>query len=134
MLVKIEQRKYRIPNSHSFAEAIEALARAYAFGVGNGARMPERNDIKQLWSELRPDHQKLLVEIAKRPGGITQSELEKELHVGWTKLRGIHNGLARICERLEIEKPVRTMGYNSENRRYEMPPDVAGTVGKLSKR
>ena|SRR5690349_7155253 len=134
MLVKIEQRKYRIPNTHPFAEAIEALARAHAFSARNGTKLPERNDVKQLWSELGRDHRALLVSIAKRPGGVTQNELEKELSVDWTKLRGIHNGLARICERLEIEKPVRTMGYNSDNRRYDMAPDVAGTILKRSKR
>jgi hypothetical protein len=134
MLVKIGQHKYKIPNEHPYAEAIEALARAHALGVGNGSKLPERSDIKQLWPILRRDHRRLLTEIARRPGGVAQGELEKLLGVGWEKLRGIHNGLARICERVEVDKPVRTIGYNAENRRYDMPADVAATILKISKR
>ena len=134
MLIKIDQRRYRVPNDHPYAEAIEALARDHAFGVGNGRKLPQRNDVRHLWSSLRSDHRRLLTEVAKRPGGVAQDELQKLLNVDWTKLRGIHNGLARICERLEIEKPVRTMGYNADNRRYDMPADVATTVLNLSRR
>ena len=45
--------------------------------------------------------------------------------------RGVHNGLARICERLGLEKPVRAVGYNATNRRYLMDPDVAATVKNM---
>jgi hypothetical protein len=51
--------------------------------------------------------------------------------VDWTGLRGLRNGLARICECLGFEKPVRVVGYNSENRRYLMDPDVATTIRNL---
>ena len=134
MRVLVRGTKYTIPNSHAYAQAIESLARTYALGGDGRGRLPERNDVKQLWSELRQEHRTMLVEIAIRPGGIGQKDLQGALRVDYKGLRGIHNGLARICERLEVEKPVHTMGYNSENRRYDMPQDVAATIRRLAKR
>ena len=124
--------KFQLKNSHPFAAAILTFARAYASQPG-ALPVPERTDVKQLWRELRPPHKRLLREIARRPGGIAQADLANALQVNWTGLRGVHNGLARICEGLGIRKPVRAIGYNSTNRRYLMDPDAAATILKLSK-
>jgi hypothetical protein len=124
--------KFQLNNSHPFAKAILTIARAYASQPG-AVPLPERNDVKQLWRELRPAHKKFLREIAKQPGGVAQADLAQVLGVSWTGLRGVHNGLARICEGVGIDKPVRVVGYNAGNRRYLMDPDAAKTVGNLSK-
>lgn len=133
MIITINSEKYRLKNDHPFAKAIVALARAYPGAIDSRGRVPERNDVKQLWNELNDGHQQLLREIAKHPSGIAQSELENLLGVDWQGLRGVHNGLARICERLGLEKPVRVVGYNAKNRRYLMDPDAATTVQRLGK-
>ena len=131
--IVVGSERYRLKNNHPYAKAIVALARAYPGSASTTDSLPTRNDIKQLWRELGAGHQQLLREIARRPGGIAQSDLESHLRVDWQGLRGVHNGLARICEGLGLEKPVRAVGYNSNNRRYFMDPDVAATVHKLSK-
>ena len=121
--------RYKIPNDAPFAKAILVLARAFeSEGV---PAPPRRNDVIQLWRELGANHRRLLHEVAKRPGGIPQSDLESALDTDWQGLRGVHNGLARICDGLGFEKPLRTIGYNAENRSYVMDPDVAGTIKSL---
>ncbi len=133
MKIVVGSVKYRLKNGHPYAKAIVALARAYPGASESADSVPERNDIKQLWRDLGESHQQLLGKIASRPGGVSQPDLESLLGVDWQGLRGVHNGLARICERLGLEKPVRVVGYNSTNRRYLMDPDVAATVQKLSR-
>ena len=132
MKIVVGSEKYKLRNSHPYAKAIVALARAYPAAITTDS-IPTRNDIKELWRGLGEGHQQLLREIARRPGGISQSDLESLLGVDWKGLRGVHNGLARICEGFGLDKPVRAVGYNSNNRRYLMDPDVAATVQKLSK-
>ena len=139
MIVKTDGKKYIIPRGHPFALAIEALAKDYTLNKGSrakggGVEPPERNDVKQLWREISSKHKALLEAVATRPGGASQADLEKALGLQWKDLRGVHNGLARICERLGVEKPVRTTGYNATNRTYLMDPDVAHTVRNLVKR
>jgi hypothetical protein len=129
MKVIMGTKKYKLKNSHPLAQAIIVLAQAYPASTGS---VPERNDVKQLWRDLNANHRELLTEIAKRPTGISQSDLQTALGTDWQGIRGVHNGLARICEGLGFEKPVRVVGYNSTNRRYLMDPDVAATVQKLS--
>lgn len=136
MLVKIKGVKYIVANDHPYAVVIKDLAKSYATThmSGGGDVPPERNDVKRLWREMKAKHKALLREVATRGGGVSQADLEGALGVDWQGLRGVHNGLARICERLEIEKPVRATGYNSTNRTYHMDPDVAHTVRGLAKR
>jgi hypothetical protein len=81
-------------------------------------------------SEIRPEPGHLLRAVSKE-SPVTQEDLQKKLGLDWMQLRGVHNGLARICEGLGIEKPVRTSGYNAENRTYEMSIDVATTIRKI---
>jgi hypothetical protein len=133
MKIVVGSEKFSLRNDHPYAKAIVALARAYPGAPKSAYSVPERNDVKQLWHELSDSHKRLLREIANRPNGISQPDLENLLAVDWQGLRGVHNGLARICERFACEKPVRVVGYNSMNRRYLMDPDVAATVQKLSK-
>jgi hypothetical protein len=59
------------------------------------------------------------------------TRLESALGLDWQGLRGVHNGLARICDGLGFEKPLRAIGYKAENRSYVMDPDVAGTIKSL---
>jgi hypothetical protein len=132
MKIVIGAERYRLKNDHPYAKAIVALARAYP-GASDATAVPQRNDVKQLWRELGDGHQQLLRQIAKHPSGVAQSDLEKLLGVDWQGLRGVHNGLARICERLGLEKPVRVLGYNAKNRRYVIDPDVATTVQRLGR-
>lgn len=122
--------RYQIPNDAPFAKAILALARAHE--SESVAPPPRRNDVIQLWRELGINHRRLLSEVAKRPGGIPQNDLETSLDTDWQGLRGVHNGLARICDRLGFEKPLRAIGYNAENRSYVMDPDVAVTIKSLA--
>ncbi len=135
MKVIVGASKYSLKNTHPYAQAILALARAYTAdgATPNGVKtVPERNDIKQLWRELSSAHQQFLTHVASHPDGVPQADLERHLGVDWQGLRGTHNGLARICERLGTEKPVRAVGYNATNRRYVMDPDAAATVRGLS--
>ena len=134
MKIIVGTDQYKIPNNAPFAKAIIALARAYkSESEAATAPPPEKTWVKQLWPELGENHQRLLKEVAKWPlaRGIPQSELEAVLGTDWQGLRGIHNGLARICDRLGCEKPLRTIGYNASNRSYVMDPDVAGTIKNL---
>jgi hypothetical protein len=131
MKIIVGSEKYRLKNDHPFTKAIVALARAYPSTFDPTNSVPQRNDVKHLWQELGGGHRHLLREIAKRPAGVAQSDLMKLLGVDWQGLRGVHNGLARICERLGLEKPVRVVGYNARNRRYLMDPDAAATVKSL---
>ncbi|RYZ16392.1 MAG: hypothetical protein EOO70_04555 [Myxococcaceae bacterium] len=137
--MKTKGVKYIVPSDHPFALAIETLAKDYtlnkrARSKGGAAEPPERNDVKQLWREIGAKHKALLEAVATRPGGASQADLKTALTIEWQELRGVHNGLARICERLGVEKPVRTTGYNATNRTYLMDPDAALTVRNLVKR
>jgi len=123
--------KFSLKDGHPYAKAIVALARAYPGDVADRDTVPTRNDVKQLWRELSDGHKALLKEVSRCPSGIQQAELEKRLNLDWQGLRGVHNGLARICDRLGVEKPVRVLGYNAKNRRYLVDPDVSGTIKKL---
>jgi hypothetical protein len=132
MKVISEGKSYRVPDDHSCAQAILTLAKAYERGDFLTKEPPARNDVKQLWRTLKTDHRQLLIRIALYPG-IAQKELETKLGTDWQGLRGIHNGLARICETQGIEKPIRTAGYNKHNRSYNMDADVRSTILKLRK-
>ncbi len=131
MKIVVNSDRYKLRNDHPYAEAIVALARAYQFNPRPADALPARNDIKQLWRHLNSAHRALLHEISARPNGIPQADLEAALGLDWKGLRGVHNGLARICDGLSVQKPVRALGYNAANRRYLMDPDVAGTVNAL---
>lgn len=131
MKIYFRKEVYRFDNGHPFVPAILELARNSLSRAKGRAVVPERNDIKRLWLELGKGHRELLYQIARHPLGTSQDELQKALAVDWQGLRGVHNGLARICERLGCEKPIRVVGYNSDNRRYLMDPDVATTVTTL---
>jgi len=123
---------YLLDDDHPYALAILALAQRYAQDRSIETRVGSRGgtDIEMLWRFLTPRHRQLLYEIAKRPG-ISQSELETALGLDWKGLRGVHNGLARICEGLGYEKPIRVSGYKSSNRSYSMDPDVRQSITKL---
>ena len=123
------KKRFKLKNSEPLAEAILMLVESYA---GSSGSVPERNDVKQLWRDLNAKHRQFLVEIAKHPMGVSQTDLESILGLDWRGLRGVHNGLARISEGSGMDKPVRVVGYNSTNRRYLMDPDVAATVGRLT--
>ena len=131
MKIVVNSDRYKLRNDHPYAQAIIALARAYQFNPRSADELPARNDVKQLWRNLSPAHRELLHEIATRPNGIPQADLEAALGLDWKGLRGVHNGLARICDGLGVQKPVRALGYNAGNRRYLMDPDVAATVKAL---
>ena len=133
MKIVVGSEKYHLKNDHPYAKAIIALARSYPGASETADAVPQRNDIKQLWRELNDSHQRLLREIAYRPNGVSQPDLEALLGIDWQGLRGVHNGLARICARQGCEKPVRVVGYNLKNRRYVMDPDIAATVQNLCK-
>lgn len=130
MLIKHGRTKYQLSNSSQYVAAIIRLARAATEDI-NGEPPPSRNDVKQLWRELGKNHQQLLTQVAKRPG-IPQADLEGALGLDWLGLRGVRNGLSRICERVGVEHPVRAMGYNNANRRYTMDSDVAATIKRLT--
>jgi hypothetical protein len=119
-----------IPGNSNYADAIRIIIRAFKQQRIGDSSVPERNDIKTLWPQLQDNHKQLLRIIAQQQGttGVTQPVLEKKLGVGWVGLRGIHNGLARISAGLEIENPVRTIGYNRSNRRYQVDASTAETV------
>lgn len=102
----------------------------------DGARsLPERNDVKRLWPELNPKAQKFVGLIAKHAReGIEQEDVEKRLGLDSNGLKGIHNGLARICKGRGVDNLIETLGYRRDNRRYVMRADVAKTVLKLAGR
>lgn len=138
MKVILGGSRYSLRNDHPFAQAILALAQQYQRDPAvrnastSNASTPQRNDIKRLWGALRTPHRRLLKEVARHPNGLSQGELEVLLGTDWSGLRGVHNGLARIAENAGDEKPIRVVGYRSDNRRYLMDPDVALTINTLA--
>ena len=132
MKIVYQNQVFKIRNDHRYVPAILALTRTAPFDDDGSSPIPERNDIKQLWRELKLSHRRFLYTIARHPTGIAQSDLEKSLGLTWEGLRGVHNGLARIADRLGLDKPVSVVGYNSENRTYHMTPDIAATVKTLN--
>lgn len=133
MRVHHQGKLYRVDDSHPHAAAIVALALGSKNGPASRIAAPQRNDVKQLWRHLRPPHRRFLRAVAK-DAPIPQEDLQKRLGLDWKELRGVHNGLARICERLGIEKPLRTSGYKTENRIYEMSADAAATIQKIPRK
>jgi hypothetical protein len=65
---------------------------------------------------------------------VPYARAEKRLNLTWQQLRGVHNGLARICDTAGAEKPIRTAGYNAENRQYHLTPSDANTIRVLGQR
>ncbi|HRK19932.1 MAG TPA: hypothetical protein PK970_13320 [Hyphomicrobiaceae bacterium] len=133
MLIKYGRQRFKVSNEHPYADAIVLLATA-ATRSQDGDAATERNDVKALWKRLLRGHKELLAKVAAYPTGISQADLLKALDKEWQELRGVHNGLARICETEGVDKPIQTTGYNSANRSYHMMPDVARTVLKLWKK
>jgi hypothetical protein len=125
-----KDNKITIPRDSYYAEAIRSIVKAFERQKADNDSIPERNDIKALWPQLQYDKKWFLHAIAQHQGtiGVSQLTLEEILEVNWEKLRGIHNGLARISARLEMENPVRTIGYNRSNRRYHVDASTAKTV------
>lgn len=133
MKLDFQGKVYRIDDDHPYAVAMLALARSLKKRPISRVSAPQRNDVKQLWQHLKAPHRKFLRAVSK-DSPVTQEDLQNKLGLDWMKLRGVHNGLARICDGLGIEKPVRTSGYNAENRTYEMSIDVATTIRKIPRR
>lgn len=132
MKIQHGKRKYEIPNNHPLIDAILVLVNSAADSVETSRDpVPQRNDIKTLWRSLRRGHKRFLGLVAQYPRGLKQADVIKKLKVEPDDLRGVHNGLARICDGRGIDKPVSSSGYNAENRVYYMLPDVAATVLKL---
>jgi hypothetical protein len=137
MIIRDGGRKTKIPNGSPYADAIRLLMGGFQAASLQGAgptAPPARNDIKQLWRELDDRHRNVLKTIAAYTQGILQEDLETKLGIGWEDLRGRNIGLSRICSRLDVEYPIRSTGYNRDNRRFYLDPDVAKTVLDLSKR
>lgn len=130
MRIKHKRQTYTIPNSHPFVEVILLIARSATAGASD-VSTPERNDVKRLWPNLRAAQRGFLGLAAQHPSGIAQADVLKKLKLDANDLRGLHNGLARICDGLGVEKPVSSTGYNAANRVYHMLPDVAKTVLRL---
>lgn len=131
MEIVIKAQKYSIEDDNPYAKAIIAIV-----GVYNNNNFQKENnsyeeDYKKLWQELNEKHKKMLTVIAESREGIYQFELEKKLKVNWQGLRGIHNGFARICERLNIRKPIIITGYNSNNRKYSIEEDKYNLIKSL---
>jgi hypothetical protein len=133
MKIEHQGKLYRVDDDHPYAAAILALARSLKHHPVSHTSTPQRNDVKQLWRHLRSSHRRFLRAVSK-DSPVTQADLQKKLDLDWKQLRGVHNGLARICDGLGIEKPVRTSGYNAENRTYEMSTDVATTIRKIPRK
>lgn len=131
MRIRHKRQTYVVSNKHPLIEAILVLARAGAAGSVDATATPERNDVKRLWPSLRRPQRRFLGIVAEHPAGISQADVLKRMKIEPNDLRGLHNGLARICDGLGIEKPVSTTGYNAENRVYRVSPDVAKTVLRL---
>src|SRR5688572_22146333 len=124
--------KHFVPDDSSFARAILEVVNAYQ-GTLPRKEGPFRNDIKRLWRVLNDQHRRFLLAIAKDPG-ISQAEIQEKLQLDMAGLRGVHNGLARICKSNGFEKPVRTSGYNASNKTYSMDDDVRATIFEMAKR
>jgi hypothetical protein len=124
-----------IPVNSKKAKIIrEVMAMTSPDDDGPGA-LPERNDVKRLWTELSPKAQGFVGLVAQRAReGINQQDVERRLGLDFNGLKGVHNGLARICKGRGMDNLVETLGYHRNNRRYVMRGDVAKTVVKLVSR
>jgi len=128
-------KKTTIPRDKYYAEAIRSIIKAFEQEKAENDNVPEQNDVKQLWPNLQDAHKKFLYIIARKsPNRISQPILEDKLEVDSNDLRGIHNGLARICKNHEVENPVRSIGYNRSNRQYYVDASAAKTIRSLWKR
>ncbi len=129
MKVTYKDEIAKIPDRDPYAKAILALVRAYQSGGASTTDVPTRNDIRSIWRNLDDRHKNLLRHIARsKSGRVTQIQLQKSLDLDSPGLRGVLNGLTRICIRLQ---EVKALGYNATNRQYYLDADVAATVNSL---
>jgi hypothetical protein len=132
MKIEANSQVFTLKDREPLAKTILNLL--HASGRSPGQSPPAvfgKNDFARLWEQLNDGYRGMLYEISKRPvAGINQKELQDLLKIEWEKMRGLSNGIARICARLEIEKPFRTEGYNEFTRVYRMDKDTAATVQK----
>ena len=132
MKITYKKEVISLPNGHALTKAILVLARACEKGERVNDAVPTRNDIRLIWREINDSHKAVLAEIA-RFGSRRQSQLVAALRIDSQGLRGVLNGLTRICNRIDAENPIRVIGYNASNRQYFIDADVAATIQTLQR-
>lgn len=132
MKITYKKQVISVPDGHALAKAILVLARSCEKGERVNEAVPTRNDIRGIWREINDSHKAVLAEIAKF-GTRRQSQLTTALRIDSQGLRGVRNGLTRICNRIGAENPIRVIGYNASNRQYSLDADVAATIQALQR-
>jgi hypothetical protein len=81
----------------------------------------------RLWGACTDAHRGLLGVIAL-PGEVSQVALEEALGVTGVGLRGLTTGLAKICRRLGVDYPIRSVGSHRPTRRFSLVPHFRQAV------
>lgn len=87
--------------------------------------------IERLWASCTAAHRSLLLAVATRLE-ISQIDLERELGVNAEELRGRSAGLSKICVRLQMQRPIQSVGGRREVRRFSASRDAASQILRLA--
>ncbi len=85
-------------------------------------------EVKQLWGEVTAGARLVLAEIAKRPEGYPNSELQTALGMPGNAVGGTLSSVGVVSRRFGAKPPVYWFKWET----YRMPPRVAQMVGKLA--
>lgn len=122
-----------IPDDHPYAAALLALAHAALETPVPRRTASVSESVAALWKAARPYRAALLV-LAKAPKeGLPHRALMQRLAMRPMKFRGLQTGIARICQGLAIDNPIKRAGYAQANRVYYMEPAVARAIKSLTK-
>ncbi len=98
-------------------------------GPGRGDRtpwMPE--ELTQVWNEITVGARAVLAEIAKRPTGYPNAELQKALGMAGTAIGGTLSSVGVVSRRFGPRPPVYKFRWDE----YRMPAPVAEVIHLLS--
>lgn len=86
------------------------------------------DEFQQFWNSIKPDAQRVLKEIAKRPSGYPRDDLLKVLSLNGRTLAGF---LSSVGHNMKVfEGVIRPMELDGETGAYKMPKEVAREIVK----
>lgn len=120
MKIVTDKESYTIKNDHPYAQAILLLVKSY----NQQTTDTWPGDIKYLWVQLNDEHKRIFKLLVKHPEGVSQTLVMKTLKLNWQELRGVLNGITRICNRLGYSTPIQSHGHSAAARKYWLDSSV----------